>query len=279
MNIEMQNRREQDNGFAHVVANSLNNLVDEGVLGNCEISQASAMKMDEFVVRYPKQIRTGIYSAADRLNLRTLFAVSDHTNSIQRESRGEQIVEMAREVYRKIHDEDPDIQGFIVFGSRMDRTKLPRDNPVLEKTDDDPTGGISDIDIITFMLPSDSFKLQDTYLTHRRMEEIKNDLYPEVHARFGRSGIQHISDLYDMLKGHNDLWLFPEWGWNPDAVYFTGELHVPGYLSVSGKEEVYSQDEVNVMLGKFLRSERASQERKVMMDEAKEIILGNLNSE
>lgn len=221
-------------------------------------------------MRFGERIKDAEYTAADRLKLKTLFGVRDISNTVRREPRGEEVVNIVRSVLAKIREEDTNIKGFLVFGSRMDPEKLSRDMATLEMTEDDPTGGMSDIDVITLVNPADAFTdMMDTYPTHWRMEEIKKELYPEVTARFGRSSILHYAELYDLISGKTVDFSFPDWGWNREAVRFVGRLVISDYFSNSGHEEIYEEDDVNRMIQEFLKSDKAEMAKKEILDKAR----------
>lgn len=249
--------REPNPDVAHTVANSLNQLIDVGVLQSSQVSQAANETFTEFIVRYHDQIRNNDFLPELHPKLVTLFNQNEAETVPESpdEIRGGQVADLMLQVYEKYHETDSELQGFILFGSRLDPDKHPRPD--------------SDIDVMAVFMSNDAWKLQNTAPIHHQMEQTKQELFPEVKARLGRSSIEHGGQFYDLLK-NQDIWEVPDWGWKPQAVRYVGRLDVPDYFADSGEEEAYTEDQVNDMIQNLLTSPAMEQKKAETIEEIKQ---------
>lgn len=239
---------EQDAEFAHAAANTLNTLIDQGLITAQAVEKAPARILEEFIRRFEVRIRCQRLNEPDEIEkLSTLFPPADKWNLNERNQEREEVIALARNLLAKMQEKDERICGLLLFGSRLDLLKQPR--------------ATSDLDVIPIIEGSFvEFKLGQRE-PFSLMEETYQRHFPSKGLSFEFVDEYTSEDLLDIVERdvcHRHRTLIPIWTWNPEATYFIGKI---------GER---SEQEVNRLIQVFCQSSELVKRKQQAMERIKE---------
>lgn len=259
-----QDFREHDSNVAHVVAEALNRLIDEGVLNREDVSKASEEKFEEFLSRYGRSVKYGEFTEVEKLKVKTLF--SREVPSDEYVNPEETAAEM-RVVLHALQAEDAGVWGFILFGSRMDKTKVPRNK--VSASDEvqlrDEHAGLSDLDVIV-VCDFREFRFRSDLKTSVGL--LRDTLFPtSTYMPVSVAEAMSARTLLKSFAADADAKIdeVPYWSWNANSIKFIGALTDDG--------RTYNEAEVNEMLQRYLRSPRLIEAKEREINYIREILL------
>lgn len=292
---ERQTAREGDAEFAHTAALVLNRLIKEGVLTSRSVSNASREAMEEFIVRFedalepplrrrevPHPVGVPAYDEHGRELLKTIFGIPrrEQEGGAEGNPGREETIKLMESVLKRLRQRGLPIEGFLLYGSRMDPEKAPRGVEAGERT---PWSRVfmSDIDALAIVDPLSNVdwaslreELTDAAWEFRQ----ENPNIPQINAE----PISRSRFLGEFMGGDEPgdapLVGVPFWSWKPDVPLYIG--WPLSYWSQSGTMELhdYPPEEVNARLQAFLNSNRLRAAKDEIISAIKEAVEGEFKA-
>lgn len=249
--------RELNKRYDEIVSSLLNGLVKKGILSQEDVKMATQDQIEEFLDRIYSRKDIDFYELK-KDTIRSIFASSRLREENANRSIGRpEVFEAVRNVFEKIKEKIPDIEGFLVFGSSIDPEKIARFKDNFNKSDIDivPIGQRDGNSLVWMLL---TIKLQEIAGISSLGNLIK------------ATNIIAKGSLFKRLSG--DWRKMPFWAKKPEAVYFIGSLFD------KENNKTYTEQEVNELLQKQLHSTAYKSAKLAMLENIRDKILqGALN--
>lgn len=218
---------EHDAEFAHSVGNALNDLIDKGLITVEAVENAPPRKFTEFVRRYQGAIMYGTFDPKDYYKIFTLFPATEDINKHNREGERKETIDFGRNLLAKMQGKDERICGLLLFGSRLDPQKLPREE--------------SDLDAVPILLGSE-IEYGPGKRPIRILQKVYKEEFPNASYPLGDWESELTSEeLLDIVDHGLDPYNIPVWSWNNEAVYFVGKIGDLTEKEVNDRIQAYVQ--------------------------------------
>lgn len=235
------------------IGHILNDLINEGYLTVNDVTNAPETKFDtllELEKFLPFLSRESIPPHVKE-QIASLFREPAMSTAGEIDSRRSETIQIARNTYESLRNNPEygdNLEGFLVFGSRLDPQRRPRDERVMfEENGRTIYLEPSDIDIVCIVKDD---RLVIDPITSRVLEYPKRNydsdtkrtymaMYQGTQIPIEVAGIRNSGDFYTQLQSQEFGEEFPYWARNPQALHYIGQLSLPDGSSM-GEEEVNS---------------------------------------